>query len=282
MARVVRDAIESIDYPNKDRAWEHVQQLGRKHQRRFPGYAFIPRGGLSSPHVKYMTDIDFIFNHPTPGLVAPREYDALSQLAVELCHGEHNIISAKVSYGDDDKFDEETQDLAMVGSIVDEGADLVVITGRYTLRNGWSVPMDFTLQRGKSKMSKAMRVQRICQNVEEGNYAKVVQRVRALLEPEEKRDFAAEWNREGGALRFLAKQLDLLRFMSQREASEYLPYLCIPASPAPEEWATVVTESMQSVALDVLLSKRRLIMRHLGREGERIYDQLETAQHAAP
>mmetsp|Transcript_838 Transcript_838/g.2644 ORF Transcript_838/g.2644 Transcript_838/m.2644 type:complete len:318 (-) Transcript_838:85-1038(-) len=278
MERVVRLAIQDIEYPNKIRAWDHVKKVGRIHQRRFPGYSFVQRGGLSSPHVKFITDIDLIFNNPRGGRVTIQEYGDLKALAIELCEDERNIIAAKVSYRGEDKFDNATQDLEMVGGIVEGGADLAVITCRYELRGGWLLPMDIALQRGESKMSKARRRQRIFDNLGTGNYAKAVQRIRPLLQPEGKRELAEAWNKEGGALRFLVKQLELLSGMSEHRSREYLQKLHIPEDPLPEEWAKAAENLMQKVALDVLLAKRHLVIPKLGDEGERIYEEMEAAE----
>eukprot|EP00429_Kryptoperidinium_foliaceum_P060874 CAMPEP_0176087800 /NCGR_PEP_ID=MMETSP0120_2-20121206/43959_1 /TAXON_ID=160619 /ORGANISM="Kryptoperidinium foliaceum, Strain CCMP 1326" /LENGTH=367 /DNA_ID=CAMNT_0017421651 /DNA_START=11 /DNA_END=1115 /DNA_ORIENTATION=+ len=190
MLRTIESALESIDYPDKAAVWEFVQQLGRRHQRAFPGYKFVPRGGLSSPHVRFMTDIDFIFSGRGGGLIAVSDFDALEALAVQLCGGIRNIISAKVSLQGNEMFDEEVQDLQVVRSLVAEGADVAVITGRFTLRNGWSVPMDLTLSLGDDKMSKAERLEKIRANLERGDYAKVVQRMRPLLNRDAKAAFA--------------------------------------------------------------------------------------------
>mmetsp|Transcript_62143 Transcript_62143/g.173605 ORF Transcript_62143/g.173605 Transcript_62143/m.173605 type:complete len:288 (+) Transcript_62143:71-934(+) len=266
MLRTLARAIETIDFPDKDSTWQLVQRWGRQHERKFPGYKFVPRGGLSSPHVRYMTDIDFIFNRRGGGLVDVSDFDSLERLAAQMCGGSNNIMSAQVSMEDEAKLDDETQDLRCVRALVAEGADVVVITGRMSLRSGWSVPMDFTLQCGDAKMSKAQRLEKIRGNLEAKNYAKVVQRMRALLPPDSKAVFAARWNDTGGALRFLVKQLDLLRFMPPREVTGYLPYLCIPSEPSHETWAEVAEQEMQRRALAMLRESRRLYEPSLGRE----------------
>jgi len=59
-------------------------------------------------------------------------------------------------------------------------------------------------------------------------------------------------------LRFLVKQLDLLRFMAPGEVKAYLPLLRIPLEPAPEQWFQVAEAEMQRRALEVLCATRRL------------------------
>merc|ERR1712129_59744 len=105
MLNIIDDALPKIEYPDKDAVWKHVVWLGRRSERKFPSYKFIPRGGLSSPHVAYVTDIDFIFNNPQHGRISLTDFDALQRLASELCGTPGNIISAKVAWEDEDRFD---------------------------------------------------------------------------------------------------------------------------------------------------------------------------------
>ncbi|CAE8643599.1 unnamed protein product [Polarella glacialis] len=246
-------ALSEIGYPDKEGLWKHVQGLGRQHQRKFSTYKFVPRGGLSSPYVKYVTDVDLIFNNPSHGRVSLEDFDVLHGLAIQVCREAGNIMSAKVCLGEEDVFDGEVNDLSIVRQYVSQGADVVVITGRYTLQSGWCVPIDFTLQHGESKISKDMRVARIRENVAEGNYAKAVQRVRAILPKGAKGQFADSWNEVGGALRFLVKQLDLVRFMPLREQAAYMYYLCLPAETSRGIWAESADLEMQQRALHLLL-----------------------------
>jgi hypothetical protein len=214
---------------------------------------------LSSPHVTYVTDIDFIFNNPQHGRISLTDFDALQRLASELCGTPGNIISAKVAWEDEDRFDEEVADLEEVRRQVANGADVVVITGRYLLASGWQVSMDFTLQRGESRMSKERRLARIWDNIQEGNYAKVVSRIRALLPPSKKASFANGWNRVGGALRFVVKQLELVKFLRHHEQVEYMPYLHITSTLSVEAWTAVATKEMQRRALETLLISQHLL-----------------------
>ena len=50
-----------------------MKAVGHKQERRFPGYSFLPRGGLSSPYVRFLTDADLIFNATSSGNVDPED-----------------------------------------------------------------------------------------------------------------------------------------------------------------------------------------------------------------
>jgi len=279
MNGAVYEAIHRIEYPNKDAVWKQVVQMGRRYEKQFPTYKFVPRGGLSSPHVKYMTDIDFIFNCSQHGRVGIMDFDTLEALARQLCHNQ--VLSAKVAWQDDDLFDEDVTDLQAVRDLVaSHEADVVVITGRYELKNGWQVPMDFTLQRGESKMPKAKRMARIQANLEEGNFAKVVSRIRSLLTPAKKGTFASEWNEVGGALRFLAKQLELVTRLPQKDQVSYMPYLCLPADLSAKEWCQVANKEMQAEAVRVLVKTKDLTGPVLGEQKEAIFALLDAAMEA--
>lgn len=279
MQKAIYEALGKIAYPNKDAVWRQVVAMGKKNERRFSEYKFVPRGGLSSPHVAYMTDIDFIFNTKNHGEVSMEDFDALEQLVRELCV-RNGLISAKVAWQDEDVFDGEISTLTEVRRHVEHGADLVVITGRYELRTGWQVPMDFTLQRGESKMSKEKRVARIKVNLEERNFAKVVSRIRSILSPENKAFFADGWNQVGGALRFLVKQLELVRLMPGREQALYMQHLRLSIETAPEAWCEVATAEMQAHALDLLVKSKDLMRGALGVEAQSIFAELDVAWDA--
>ena len=58
---------------------------------------------------------------------------------------------------------------------------MATLVGIFTLRNGWCVPVDLTLQCGESDMTKDERINRILGNLENLDFAKVISRIRAIL-----------------------------------------------------------------------------------------------------
>eukprot|EP00445_Apocalathium_hangoei_P021839 CAMPEP_0203889988 /NCGR_PEP_ID=MMETSP0359-20131031/33471_1 /ASSEMBLY_ACC=CAM_ASM_000338 /TAXON_ID=268821 /ORGANISM="Scrippsiella Hangoei, Strain SHTV-5" /LENGTH=461 /DNA_ID=CAMNT_0050811521 /DNA_START=38 /DNA_END=1423 /DNA_ORIENTATION=+ len=275
--QTIEHALNAIRYPEKNAVWEHVKRLGKQHARKFPSYAFIPRGGLSSPYVQYVTDVDFILNNPHHGPVAVGDFDQLLDLAEKLCRGPGNVYSARVSWGEEELFDQEVRDMGQVRLHVEKGADVVTLTGIYGLQGGWSVPMDFTLQRGDSRMSKANRISKIYRNIKEHNFAKVVSRIRAILKAS-KQQFADSWNATGGALRFLVKQLDLVQFMPSQGQRPYLTaFLQLPPHPSAAFWKELASAEMQRRALHLLQSSRALLSSVLGPDASKIFALLDAA-----
>ena len=199
--------------------WQVIQSLGKKHQKRFSAYRFVPRGGLSSPHVRYVTDADLIFNNPVAGRVCLEDFDALCGSAAEIFQ---QIYAARVALDDEELLDEELSDLGVVRRVVSDGCDVVTVTGIFKLRDGWCLPVDLTLQRGESKMSKERRVDRLLGNLEKLDFAKVISRIRAILPKTIKASFADDWNSSGGAWRFLLKQIELVKQMAEGTQDAYL------------------------------------------------------------
>merc|ERR1711957_950450 len=83
------------------------------------------------------------------------------------------------------------------------------LTGIYPLQSapGWRVLLDLTLSTSEEHMPKDVRIDKILLNMGGGDFAKVCQRVRAILPKTKKREFAAAVNTEVGQLRFVVKQL---------------------------------------------------------------------------
>ena len=207
-------------YPKKDAVWNLFEKLGFKHQKKFPGYKFLRRGGLSSPHVQYVTDADLIFNNPQGGLVRVEDFDVLCTLALQLF--DKHVYAARIVRDQEELVDEEIADVGELRSVVQEGCDVATLVGMFRLRNGWCVPVDLTLQCGESDMTKDERINRIISNLEKHDFAKVISRIRSILPKQHKAGFAAAWNHSGGALRFLVKQLHLSKKMSTVQQEVYL------------------------------------------------------------
>lgn len=206
-------------FPDKESVSDLFQRLGFQHQKKFPGYKFLRRGGLSSPYLRFVTDADVIFNKPV-GLVNEQDFEVLTGLALKLFEG--RVYAARIARDGEEILDEEINDLRAVQSVVREGCDVATLVGIFRLRNGWCVPVDLTLQCGESDMTKDERVSRIVTNLERCDFAKVVSRIRAILPKKDKAAFAEVWNNSGGALRFLVKQLHITEQMSEAEQGHYL------------------------------------------------------------
>ncbi|CAE7257635.1 unnamed protein product [Symbiodinium sp. CCMP2592] len=272
-------ALQRMSYPDKDAVWKHMKVVGHKRERRFPGYSFLPRGGLSSPYVRFLTDADLIFNTTSSGNVDPEDFHALHQLAVELFRGEANLHSARIVSDGEELFDEDilsAADMAQVFTFVRQGCDVATLTGSYRLPSGWHVPVDLTLQRGDKDMSKATRLDRILLNIEDLNFAKVVSRVRRILKPAGKARLSDAWNRQGGALRFLVTQLGLASRMPLQEQQPYLSFLQLRPGFTPEAWKHAAEIEMQHRALDVIDECRGVLSNAFADRAGEIWDALES------
>ena len=170
--------------------------------------------------MQYVTDADVIFNNPRGGLVTVQDFDVLCSLALQLF--DRHVYAARIARDQEELLDEEISDLRAVRSVVEEGCDVATLTGIFRLRNGWCLPVDLTLQCGESDMTKDERINRIMGNLDKLDFAKVVSRIRVILPKREKAEFAEAWNRSGGALRFLVKQLHISTQMSQAQQQQYL------------------------------------------------------------
>lgn len=267
--REVLAALDIIKYPNKDAVWEHFKELGKKCQRRLPNYRFVPRGGLSSPHVKFVTDADLIFSSSSEHTVSLRSFDIILQIATWACDG--NVYSAKICKNEEELFDGDLADSGELRRLVaQEAPDVVAITGTCWLHDGWCIPVDFTLNCGESRMPKGRRIDRIIDNLEVCNFAKVISRIRALLSPASKKEFAAAWNKSGGALRFVVKQLDVVRRMPLEDQKRYISsVLALPGEMPASEWASIAEPEMQHRALNLLQTWKERLGDALGeRKGE--------------
>lgn len=275
MVRRLRTAMSAIVCPSKADLASVAKDLGAKYERRLPGYRFLTRGGLFSPYVQYVTDMNMIFNRDS-GEVSPSELAVLEDVAALLFGSHGRVAKAKITMDEEVKFDSRVEDMDQVRDLVEEGADLVVLTGRFRTEDGWWIPMDVVLQNGEAHMSDRQRFNRILENIRQGNYAKAVQRIRALLRGRMKKTFGYGWNDAGSKLRFLVRQLELLRDLPDEEAAKYMDErLHLPDDPPPEAWAEVAEKEMQKVALAYLVQHRRLIRDSTGFGGCDIVEALD-------
>lgn len=180
MVRRLRTAMSVIVCPSKVDLASLAEDLGAKYERRLPGYSFLTRGGLFSPYVQYVTDMDMIFNRDS-GEVSPSELAALEDVAASLFGSHGRVAKAKIAMDEEVNFDGRIEDMDQLRDLVEEGADLVVLTGRFRTGDGWWIPTDVVLQNGEAHMTDRQRFDRILENIRQGNYAKAVQRIRALL-----------------------------------------------------------------------------------------------------
>lgn len=85
----------------------------------------------------------------------------------------------------------------------------VILTGLYQTRDGWQVSLDLAISTDATNESKEHRMEMIRQKIVEGDYAKVLQKIRALLKNNKdvRSKLCAAVNSDIGRLRLLTAQL---------------------------------------------------------------------------
>ena len=192
----------------------------------------------------YVSDIDLIFNAKQKNEVSEDDFQRLHAAAQALFRRDISITSAKVASNGEDVFDESwagSGSLAEVLRLIRAGGcDVVSLTGVYESSQEWLIPIDITLQCGDERMTDQDRMSKCEKNIEVGNFAKVVSRIRSLMSPQRKKHFARDWNALGGKLRFCYKQLEMLAIAEERNLDwvpNYLEYLDLrPNESSAAEW----------------------------------------------
>jgi len=137
--------------------------------------------------------------------------------------------------------------------------DAVVLTGVFRIpREGWEVPMDITVSCGDKKESKEHRLSKIQQKVAEGDYAKVLQKVRSLLKNDKdlRSVLCDAVNREVGKLRFLVMQLQLKGGADAAYMERQLGLAGLEDPRVRTAWSDFAWAEMQQRARNVLGSLR--------------------------
>lgn len=217
----VKRLLQSCSTPHKDRLWRDAQRFGKSLNSKLAPFKFIPRGGLSSPYVTHVSDVDLIFSDPgSTGnkIISTQEFLRLYDVARHTFEG-GLVVGMQICANEDELFDrdlqahEDARDIwernsAPASSV--SGPDAVILTGSYRWSN-FHLPMDISITRGNPRMSQAQRCAKFAQNLEDGNFAKAVQRARSFLKNKDlKWALSSKWNDLGGRLRFLVKQFSLL------------------------------------------------------------------------
>lgn len=278
-------SIAALQPPDKDQLWNTVQKLAQAQRRALSPFKFVPRGSLSSPYVQHVSDIDVIFTskgNSRHAFIEAANFDNLLCCAQKLFEGGLVYSMQMLGPGEDPVFDrmltphEKADEIFSQSS--HQGICLVTLTGafRWTARTGgglW-IPMDLSLQLGENRMTQEERKQKMTINLEDGNFAKAVQRLRSGLKDGRKAAVASAWNESGGKARFLVKQLSmldaLLKFetLPEFQVVEYCRrVLKVPLGSCAELplWMEVAETAMQSQGRKVLTEHSEAATAFLGR-----------------
>lgn len=195
--------------PNKGNLQQEAHGIVQQHVSRVLGtsYRFEERGSLFSPYLQHVTDIDIqmfgrgykIGAATAQALLGLRHSLFLKTLSVRLVSS-HNGSTQEIPWS---TFHADAQKMGE--------CEAVVLCGIWRSKDGWLFPIDITASVGEDRETPDQRITKIQEKVGQGDYAKVLQKIRAMVRQPLKSSIASSVNDQIGPLRFLAKQLRMLR-----------------------------------------------------------------------
>ncbi|KAJ1454189.1 hypothetical protein M885DRAFT_618427 [Pelagophyceae sp. CCMP2097] len=198
---MLQRALGTLRAPQKASVQRRARDVAKAIERHFPRFRFQERGSLWSHHIEHVSDADVQLFTPDGGVSAQEGLGLLKRCTEDhfayfkeglAGGGAHNLeaFEAQLRRGGHD-------------SAVCKG---LVWCGEFLL------PFDVALAGGEDREGAEARLQKICAKAEEGDFAKVLQKVRALLQGKTlKRALTDGVNGRVGRVRFLAKQLAMVR-----------------------------------------------------------------------
>jgi hypothetical protein len=177
------------------------------------GFRLQERGSLFSPLIYHVSDADVQMYTKMQDVVSFAQCEHLIQFAKSHFYLSH-IQSVRWESVDGSKvevpFDKFNLSSSMQGR---SGHAAFILTGIYHFSCGFFIPMDLALIcGGQSSEPAQQRCEKIMSKVQEGDFAKVLQKIRALFKKGEARDsLVRSINNHIGKLRFIVKQLEMIK-----------------------------------------------------------------------
>lgn len=213
VATVVVDILKHVVEPCKQGLINEVQFLAEKVNRYgcLGGYCLQQRGSLFSPLLHHVSDADIQMVSKI-GVVSQQQCESLVQFAREHFYlGDIQSIRWEGTDGSkvEVPFASFTYPEALGGK---SGFAAFILTGAYRFTSGFLIPVDLALACGGEKREpQQQRRDKIMTKLEEGDFAKVLQKIRALFKKGGVRDsLVKEVNEHIGALRFVTKQFEMV------------------------------------------------------------------------
>ena len=203
-------ALADLKEPKKGDIAHGARRIGHGlAQRSFPRYRFQERGSLFSYLVTHVSDADCqLFK--SDGAVSEKEWRRLlgDVASREMTHRS----SIRWTSAGGESVEEPWDDEDALFRIMEEEELVTVVATGVAKFSRWLLPIDIALSTDVTSEPTASRVQKIVAKLKEGDYAKVLQKLRALLKPyKDLRDkLARRVNEQIGRIRFLVKQLHML------------------------------------------------------------------------
>lgn len=240
--------------PTREMLAQEATQLGRMLQGQMGrSFRFLPRGGVFSPLLTYANDMDVQLFAKRP--LTHDDWTALVKVASAQFISKPVSVRTSTTCGDEEEvewadFNPRDMDHPILPY------STIVLTGVYQTRNGFRVPLDAVISSGDSNESADHRLEKIRQKCLEGNFAKVLQKVRAMLKNHKAiRGWLCDLvNSEIGKLRFITAQL------KQTEDSRYysstLRVSGLIDVEVVEAWAKFTDDEVQARALPIIRELR--------------------------
>lgn len=188
-----------------------VKRVTGLHELR--GFRLQERGSLYSPLIHHISDADVQMFTKKQGSISFSQCDHLIQFARTQFYLSH-IESVRWEAVDGSKVEVPYEQFDLHDSLKGRsGHAAFIVTGIYRFSNGFLIPMDLALIcGGQSSEPPQQRCEKIMSKVQQGDFAKVLQKVRALFRKGEARDRLVDSiNSDIGKLRFVVKQLEMIK-----------------------------------------------------------------------
>ena len=189
-----------------------VRQVTRN--KTLKGFRLQERGSLFSPLIEHISDADIqLFTRK--GVVTQAQCEHILHFAQQNLYLGH-VHSIRWECFDGSKMEVPFADFDFSTSLQNQpGYVAFVVTGVYRFAAGFLIPVDIALTCGGEKSEpQAHRCAKIMNKLEEGDFAKVLQKIRALFKKGAARDsLVGGVNRHVGRLRFIVKQLEMLQLI---------------------------------------------------------------------
>lgn len=204
------DLAKQARQPNRASLQQEAKELalGRVAQALGQGYRFEERGSLFSPYLTDISDVDIqMFSSYGTKVGAPAA-EALLSLASSLLLKPISVrlVSGSFRTTREVPWEAFQQERNRAGE-----HEAVVVCGIYRNRDGWLLPMDVAASVGVDRETLNDRIAKIAEKAAQGNFAKVLQKIRGMVRQPLKSQIASAVNNDIGPLRFLTTQLSLLR-----------------------------------------------------------------------
>ena len=260
-------ALRSLREPEKDFVQQRAKDIVKRLRNSFRRFRFQERGSLWSPYISHVSDADVQF-------FASHGRGVSAQEGLRLLHKSRSVFTAfmhgKSKTGDVESPKLNELDFEAHLSRPDSHRGAVVVTGLVAC-GSFLIPFDIALSdEGVDHESNEQRMDKIQKKLREGNYAKVLQKVRSMVKHKGfKRVLADRVNSECGSVRFLAAQLKMI-CTSDLPAIDGTAYahnvLGIDGDALPHlgPLALCAEDETQRRALSILTEMRSEIARRLG------------------